>query len=129
MVAHAMWGLVVLFGILGALALLTPDAERRIVRRFTYKTPVRILGFCLLLLGMLLFALADRTGWRLLAQCMGVVFFLAGGINMALPEFMITLNESWIDKGQVAHRIVGLLYIGLAVLFYLATTPPPAPVL
>ena len=121
MAPRFMWLFVVLYGSLGIAAIVLPDIERRIVAFFTRTTPVRFLGVFLIILGVWVFRIARDTGWPMLAQTLGVVHSIAGGVNLILPDAMVVFNEAWIERRPVWHRFMGLLYVAVAYLCYLAT--------
>lgn len=127
MTAQLLWFFVVLYGLLGAAGLVAPSAERKLVGSFTRRAPVRMLGLVLLALGAFLFITADSTGWKRFVQIMGVANVIAGGVNLILPDTMVVVNEAWIDRANLWHRIAGLAYLAIAYLFFLATSIPLPP--
>lgn len=124
--ARFMWVFVGAYGLLGLAGLIYPDAERKFIGWFTGRLPVRILGLILMAAGIFIFRYAKDTGWPILAQVLGVVNTVAGGVNLILPDAMIVLNEAWIERRDVWHRLLGALYVVVAYLCYLATIVPVA---
>ncbi|HOJ34658.1 MAG TPA: hypothetical protein PKY35_04820 [Candidatus Hydrogenedentes bacterium] len=121
MAARFMWIFVIGYGLLGIAGVLAPTLERRLIGVFTRKMPVRLLGVVLIVLGVLVFRWAPDTGWPRLAQVLGVVNTIAGGVNLILPDAMVVFNENWIASKTLWHRLLGVLYLVAAYLCYLAT--------
>ena len=130
MKAASMWLFVAACAVLGTHAIAAPGSMRRIVRIFLRDMPVRIFGFICMVGGTLLFVFASGTHLPPFVQIMGVVLFIAGGVQIVIPAFAILINEWWGEKSDLWFRFSGIVYLGLAYLFYLAshatgTAPPP----
>jgi hypothetical protein len=114
------WVCVVAFGLLGLATVFAPNAHRGLVRWVHAGMKTRIIGFLLVLAGMLLFALAYETASPLIVRSLGALGFLLGGAQMVIPTIVIVLGE-WISSwSNTLLRVYGLILVGVAWLFYRA---------
>ena len=116
---------------LGLIGLFSPGTTRGIVSAFVEKAPVRILGLFLMALGAGIFRVADQLYVPIVGKVIGVTLFMIGGVHMFVPVFAIILNEWWVARKMAWERLVSLVYIGIAVLFFMpqgaTLMPPPSP--
>lgn len=109
----------IVFGLLGLIGLFSPDRTRAFITTFLEKTPVRILGAVLIILGAGIFRVAMQLHVPIAGQLVGVALFMLGGVHIVIPEFAIIVNEWWGARKTVWERLISLVYIALAVLFFM----------
>jgi hypothetical protein len=115
------WIIIIGMGALGLLALLAPSTEKSVVSWFTRPMRVRVLGAAVVLLAVLLFLFVHPSGWHgAFTMVMVVLLILGGGVSLILPDTMIVFNEAWIGWRSGWHRLMGIVYMCIAGLFYLA---------
>ena len=123
-----MLSLAVVFLLLGIMGLLAPWSLRRVMNMFTRNGPVRILGILLLVVGAEMFIQARHTTWPLLVKALGALVFVDGGVQLFVPTLSVIFMEKLRGIRPIGLRLVGLLQVGVAWLFYLAAQLPPPPV-
>ncbi len=115
------WAFILMYGLLGVSSVAFTAIERRFITALTHPRKVRMFGTALVALALMLFFFKEGAGWKdLFFEAMVLAHVLAGGVNLLLPEPMIVLNEAWLAKGNTPHRLLGIVYIGVALLFYIA---------
>jgi hypothetical protein len=122
--APMMWILVVVSGGLGVLGVIAPARLRGVVRAFTNSRAVRILGPFLLIFGAEMFIRGAGTAFPVLVKSLGVILFVFGGVCLFIPTVSVILAEWCLARSDSWYRVLGLLCIGLAYLFYSATRLP-----
>lgn len=105
------------FVILGVVGLVSPLTTRGLISRLLEKTPVRVFGVLLMLLGAGVFRVAGQLYLPLAAQVLGVALFMAGGVHILIPDFAIVMNEWWVARKTVWERLISIVYLILAALF------------
>jgi len=119
-----MWVLVVLFAVLAGLGLLVPAKLRALLGVFTRNRPVRIAGALYMLVGAEMFIRAASTAIPMLVKTLGVVVFVDGGVMLLIPTFNVILSEWLMAHSDRWLRVAGLVCLGVAYLFFLATKLP-----
>lgn len=109
----------IVFGLLGLIGLFSPDRTRGFISTFLEKAPVRILGAVLMVLGAGVFRVANQLELPMVGHVLGVALFMFGGVHIFIPEFAIILNEWWVARKTAWERLVSLVYIAVAVLFFM----------
>ena len=129
LIAHlfipAMWFLVVLHVFLGALGIFGPAGFRGLIRRFTKSKNVRLFSLVLMLFGTIMFVRAGSTKMVFLAKALGASSFVAGGVGLIIPVLGVMIAEWFVDRANIWFRVLGILAIGMAYLFFLAAAPAP----
>ena len=108
-----------LFLVLGLIGVFSPQTSRRFISNFLKKAPVRVLGVVLMLLGAGVFRVASHLYLPLAGKAVGVILFMAGGVHIFIPEFAIVLNEWWVLRKPVWERLVGVVYLAIALLCFM----------
>ena len=121
----AMWFLVGLHVLLGAIGVLGPGGLRSVAQRFTKNKFVRLFSVLLVLFGIIMFVRAGGTKMVLLVRVLGVSSFVTGGVGLIIPVLGVMVAEWIVDRSNLWFRALGLLAFGLAYLFFLATAPAP----
>lgn len=124
-----MWALVVVFACLGILGVLAPARLRAVARVFTQNRPNRILGIVLMIVGAEMFVRAPGTVIPWLVRTLGVTLFVGGGVGLVIPTFSVIVAEWCVARTDYWYRVLGLLCLFVAYLFYHATRLPLAPVI
>jgi hypothetical protein len=119
-----MWVLMVVNGGLGALGVLAPGRLRGVARAFTNNRNVRILGLFLLVFGAEMFIRGSVTTFPVLVKTLGVILFIFGGVCLFIPTLSVILAEWCVARSDNWYRVLGLVCIGLAYLFYSVTRLP-----
>jgi len=119
-----MWVLVVVNGGLGALGVLAPGRLRAVARAFTNNRSVRILGLFLIVFGAEMFIRGSGTAFPVLVKTLGVILFIFGGVCLFIPTLSVILAEWCVARSDNWYRVLGLVCIGLAILFYKASSLP-----
>lgn len=119
-----MWALVVLLGGLGAAGILAPARLRGIFKVFTRNRPVRIAGAVFMLVGAEMFIRAASAALPLLVKTLGVLLFVDGGVMLIIPALNVIIAEWCVARSDNWFRVAGLVSVGLAYLFFLATKLP-----
>lgn len=119
-----MWVLVVVNGGLGALGVLAPGRLRGVARAFTNNRSVRILGLFLIVFGAEMFIRGSGTAFPVLVKTLGVILFIFGGVCLFIPTLSVILAEWCVARSDNWYRVLGLVCIGLAILFYKASSLP-----
>lgn len=114
--------------LLGVVGIVAPWSLRRIMNMFTRNGPVRLLGIVLIVLGAEMFIQARHTTMPLLVKTLGVLMFVDGGVRLFVPTLSVIFMEKLRGVRPVGLRLIGLLQVGVAWLFYLAAQLPPPPV-
>ncbi len=122
--APIMWGMVAANVVLGALGVVAPGRLRSIVRLFTQNRPNRILGVFLMIIGAEMFVRAPGTALPLLVKTLGVLMFIDGGVRLFIPTLSVILAEWCLARSDNWYRMLGLVCLGVAYLFYHATRLP-----
>lgn len=119
-----MWVLVVVNGGLGALGVIAPGRLRGVARAFTNNRSVRVLGLFLIVFGAEMFVRGSGTAFPVLVKTLGVILFIFGGVCLFIPTLSVILAEWCVARSDNWYRVLGLVCIGLAVLFYQAKSLP-----
>ena len=114
--------------VLGVVGILAPWSLRRVMNLFTRNGPVRVLGVVLIILGAEMFIQARHTTLPMLVKGLGALMFIDGGVRLFVPTLSVIIMEKLRGVRPVGLRLMGLLQVGLAWLFYLAAQLPPPPV-
>lgn len=126
-----MWALALLYLIAGLAGIVAPGSIRAAARTFLTRNASRIVGIAYVILGAGLFRVAAGTAMPLLAQIVGVIAFVEGGVQILQPVVCIVMIEWWLDKRDAWYRAAGLVSLLLAALFAYASgtflTARPAP--
>ncbi len=120
------WACVALFGLLGLISVVHPETHRGIIRWVHAGAWIRLVGFVLVGLGMLLFAYGSETNTPLFIGVFAVLFFLVGGAQMVIPTVVIVLGDWLMERSNMLLRVYGVLLVGAAYLFFRAV-PTLAP--
>lgn len=121
----AMWVLIVAHALVGILALLSPNIAKGQVRVLQGSGRIRLLGLYLLVLGVLIFSQATLAANPVVPQAAAVVLFLCGGTLIVIPALGLILVEWMLEKGPGFFRLVALVNILVAGLFYFAAQLRP----
>lgn len=114
--------------LLGVVGIVAPGALRRIMNMFTRNGPVRLLGVVLIVLGAEMFIQARNTTLPMLVKALGALMFVDGGVCLFVPTLSVIFTEKLRSIRPIGLRLIGLLEVGAAWLFYLAAQlPPPSP--
>jgi hypothetical protein len=105
------------FGLVGLAA---PGQLRRHYRYMAKGMPARVGGFVWVLLGMLLFAVAGRTGVALPLQIIGAALFVAGGVVMVVPDVASVALDPLTEAHLRWYRLIGVGYFLFAALLFFA---------
>jgi uncharacterized protein YjeT (DUF2065 family) len=119
-----MWFMMALMFVLALLGFTSPDRLRRVFSIFTQLGPSRVLGFILVLVGAEIFIWATRANMSVWIRVVGVLFFLAGGVSLLVPTMTVILSENLVAMSDGKYRILGIVFLGLSVLFYIAQAVP-----
>jgi len=119
-----MWILVVVSGGIGALGIVAPARLRAVARAFTNNRTVRVLGIFLLVFGAEMFIRGSGTAFPMLVKTLGVILFIFGGVCLFIPTLSVILAEWCVARSDNWYRVLGLVCVGLAYLFYNATRLP-----
>ena len=119
-----MWVLVVVNGGLGILGVIAPARLRGVARVFTGSRSVRILGVFLMVFGAEMFIRGSGTAFPWLVKTLGVTLFIFGGVCVFIPTLSVILAEWCVARSDNWYRMLGLVCLGLAYLFYHATRLP-----
>jgi len=119
-----MWLCVVIHVLFGATGLGAPGTFRRTIEAFTKERPVRLLGIPLMIIGAEMFLSAQAIAWPLLAKALGVMLFVDGGVKLFIPTFTVMIAEWGAARNNLWHRSFGVVCLGLAYVYYLATKLP-----
>jgi len=122
-----MWACVAFYAALGALGILRPESLRGAVRRLAKPAPIRLIGIVLVLVGAETFVHARITSLPWLIKTLGVVLFVGGGVRVVVPMLSVIVAERMLEVSRQWYRLAGLLSLGIAYLFYLATRLPAIP--
>jgi hypothetical protein len=114
--------------LLGIVGIVAPGSLRRIMNVFTRNGPVRVLGVLLIIVGAEMFIQARNTTLPLLVKGLGALMFVDGGVRLFVPTLSVILMEKTRGVRPLGLRLIGLLEVGAAWLFYLAAQLPPPPV-
>jgi len=114
--------------LLGVVGIVAPWSLRRIMNMFTRNGPVRVLGVVLIILGAEMFIQARNTTLPLLVKALGTLMFIDGGVRLFVPTLSVIFMEKLSGVRPIGLRLMGLLQVGVAWLFYLAAQLPPPPV-
>lgn len=114
--------------VLGVVGILAPWSLRRVMNVFTRNGPVRVLGILLIIVGAEMFIQARHTSLPLLVKALGALMFIDGGVRLFVPTLSVIFMEKLRSVRPLGLRLMGLLQVGLAWLFYLAAQLPPPPV-
>jgi hypothetical protein len=117
----AMWILAVAYGLLGLAGVLAPGIAKGQIAMVHGSGRMRLFGIYLLLIGILVFSQASLFGNPIIPQAISVVVFLLGGVLLHIPAVGRIVGENMLDKGPSFFRVVALIYILIAGLFYSAT--------
>jgi hypothetical protein len=101
---------------------------RRIMNVFTRNGPVRLLGILLLVVGAEMFIQARNTAMPVLVKALSALMFMDGGVRLFVPTLSVIIMEKLRNIRPAGLRLIGLLQIGIAWLFYLAAQWPPPPI-
>lgn len=121
---YVVGGAIALFGIVG---ILSPATTRNVTARFVSKAPVRLFGLVLLIIGALIYRWARLTTQADLAHALGFVMFVAGGVQLVLPTFVVVLNEWWVERRLVWERLLCVVYFAVGAFFVYSAIAPPTP--
>ena len=119
-----MWLCVVVHVLFGAIGLGAPGTFRRTIKAFTKDRQVRLLGIPLMIVGAEMFLSARAIAWPLLAKTLGVVLFVDGGVKLFIPTLTVMIAERGAARNDLWHRAFGVVCLGLAYVYYLATKMP-----
>ena len=119
-----MWILVVVSGGIGALGIVAPARLRAVARAFTNNRTVRVLGIFLLVFGAEMFIRGSGTAFPMLVKTLGVILFIFGGVCLFIPTLSVILAEWCVARSDNWYRVLGLVCVGLAYLFYNAMRLP-----
>jgi len=114
--------------LLGVVGILAPWSLRRVMNMFTRNGPVRVLGVLLIVVGAEMFIQARHTTLPLLVKGLGALMFIDGGVRLFVPTLSVIFMEKLRSVRPLGLRLMGLLQVGVAWLFYLAAQLPPPPV-
>ena len=120
----AMWVLLVGHGLIGLLALISPDLAKGQINVLHGNGRIRVFGLYLGAIGILIFSQATLATEPLIPQVAAVALFLAGGTLVVLPALGLILVEWMLDRGPGFFRLIALLNILIAGLFYFAAQVP-----
>lgn len=122
-----MWLCMAALALVGVAGLAVPGVARTMLGVFTKNRPVRLMAILFLLVGAEMFIQAPVTATPLLVKTLGVIVFIDGGVGLLIPTFTVILVEWCMARSDWWLRIVGLLCMWLAFVFFLAAKlPPPA---
>lgn len=122
----AMWVLAVAHGLLGLFALLSPNLAKGQVGMLRGNGRTRAFGIYLMLLGVLIFSQGNFAANPLIPKTAAVVLFLLGGTLLLIPAVGLIIVEWMLDKGPAFFRLIALLNILVAGLFYFAAQMRPS---
>lgn len=122
--APTMWFMMALMFVLALLGFTAPAKLRRIFGIFTQLGPSRVLGLIIILVGAEIFVWATKANMSLWIRMLGVVFFLAGGVSLLMPAMTVIMSENIVGMSDGKYRILGVIFLGLSVLFYIAQAAP-----
>jgi hypothetical protein len=122
--APMMWILFVVSGGLGILGVIAPGKLRGVVRAFTNNRTTRVLGLFLLIFGAEMFIRGAGTAFPMLVKSLGVILFIFGGACLFIPTLSVILAEWCVARSNNWYRVLGLVCIGLAILFWQAKSLP-----
>ncbi|MCX5771912.1 MAG: hypothetical protein NTZ09_16800 [Candidatus Hydrogenedentes bacterium] len=86
------------------------------------------MGILLIIVGAEMFIQARHTSLPLLVKGLGALMFIDGGVRLFVPTLSVIFMEKLRSIRPLGLRLVGLLGVGVAWLFYLAAQLPPPPV-
>jgi hypothetical protein len=119
-----MWALVAVSALLGVAGVVAPGRLRDGVRVFTQSRPNRILGVVLMIVGAEMFIRGPGMAVPLLVRTLGVLLFVDGGVRLILPTLSVIVAEWFVARSDHWYRVLGLVCLVLAYLFYHATRLP-----
>lgn len=122
--APMMWALVAVGALMGVAGVVAPRRLRDAARVFTENRPNRILGIILMIVGMEMFVRAPGTAVPLLVRTLGVLLFVDGGVRLILPTLSVIVAEWFVARSDHWYRVLGLVCLVLAYLFYHGTRLP-----
>lgn len=115
-----MWVMVALHLALGVLGIVAPSQLRRIFGGVLPRWRIRLLGFVLMLIGAEIFVNAENTQVPTIAKTLSILLFVDGGVRLLIPMVHVVLTEWLLSKRNAWFRVVGLLSLCFAYLYYLA---------
>jgi len=122
-----MWFMMALFTLLAVVALVVPDRLRGVARMFTQFGPARVLGLLLMFVGTEMFLRGTGAGAHPMLRWFGVASFLAGGVCAMVPTLTVILAEKWVALPSSGQRVLALVFLAIAFMFYVAQgVPVPA---
>ncbi len=118
------WTLVVIHAGLGVLGVIAPSRLRGVARALTNNRNVRVLGAFLMVFGAEMFIRGSGTALPVLVKGLAVCLFIFGGVCLFIPTLSVILAAWCVARSDNWYRVLGLLCLGLAYLFYHATRLP-----
>lgn len=125
--APTMWFLVGIHVFLGLAGVFSPRFLRRVFSLFVRNTPVRVLGVGLLIVGAQMFLRAPGTMAPLLVKTLGTLLFIDGGVRLFIPALSVIYTERLVAQSHSWFRLIALLFLLLAYLFFKAALVPVVP--
>lgn len=119
-VAVAMWGFSIFFGVGGLMILVVPNLVRNLVLKFHTNARIRVLAVLAIGIGIALFRYANHTTMPLGVKVIGVASFMEGGTALIIPAELIVLNEWWVNRANIWMRISSFIWFVFACFFHIA---------
>jgi hypothetical protein len=78
----------------------------------------------LMVIGAEMFVRASGMAVPLLVKTLGVLLFIDGGVRLFIPTLSVIFAEWCVARSDHWYRVLGIVCLGMAYLFYHATLLP-----